>query len=289
MKTTQKLSLTFSLVSALLFSPSLFASKLDKEVSLQNKTVVELDTTKNSKSTTINLGYDNKNSQFLIEMLTKDGKLLTKNDFIKLDSGDLIRVNWFDTKLSKINEKSIDISEPKQVYTIDNLNFKEKKVNEPKCEAFYITYHLKGEATPLTKGIIFDKNGNSVSKLDLTSKNRCDFAKNINKDTIGYTKDGYVSGFSWNKGMLSTSKPSGFNTVIKKEGGDFKPDILNSYAVSTDFSHFYKMRLKPTKKSAHFGYDFEQYITHPSNYYFIVEFYIDGKQQQITAVQSVMN
>src|SRR5690606_34686506 len=120
------------------------------------------------------------------------------------------------------------------------------------------------------------------------SKNSCKIPDVLVKDNIDYSEDGYIGGFSWTRPVLSINRPIGFNSTFKREGADHVPEKVKGYAVSSDFSHFYTFKEKPQKQRNYFGKYFEQYIKQPGNYFFVLEFEIDGKSQQFSTRTSVV-
>jgi hypothetical protein len=226
------------------------------------KAINDFANTPNSKSTVINLLYNKEHKNFSFDILKKDGSLIKKSDLVPLEhNSSLLTTYWMASNLSLIKEQPIEFNDNGK-YIVSFFNKQET------CSAFYLSYHLKGDAFAVNQGILINHNGDVTTTFD----KECEVPTKNRRDTIGYTQDNYITGVNFTSPSLSITKPVSFNTTVTKEGFEELPTKFNAYAISSDFTHFYTFNSSINQNKPFFGMNFSQNINYPSNYYFVVQF-----------------
>lgn len=264
-------NLSFILLSSLFIS-HLQAQPVEKFIEV-NKTPVYEPTYTSSADVISNIAYSKKEKTYFLELVKNNGIPLTTNDLLILPSGNYIDAHWTNTLFNKIEDKGYDIDGMNTIFSL------KPSKNKGECEAFYVTYQLRGDKVITTKALILDDDGNVTNKLD----EKCPVSKRDFRNNIQFTENNYTVGFNWSSPSLNTIKPVKFNSTFTKEGFEYIPENLKAYAVSNDFTHFYSFEKLPTKGAYH-GINFSQNIEYPNTYNFLLTFDGDnGKTQTVTA------
>lgn len=276
--------LSFIILSSLLIS-QLQAQPIDRKKNVVVEKFIEVNKTPtyepaytNSSDVISNIAYSKKEKTYFLELVKKNGMPLTVEDLLILPSGNYIETHWTNTLFNKIESKGYDIDGNNTIFSLKPLK------NKGECEAFYVTYQLRGDSVITTKALILDDDGNFAEKLDT----KCPVSKKDFRDNIQFTENNYTVGMNWSNASLTTTKPVKFTSTFTKEGFEYIPENLKAYALSSDFTHFYTFEKLPTK-GPYYGINFSQNIEYPNTYNFLVTFDGDNDKTQIVTARGVVN
>lgn len=234
----------------------------------------------NSQEVTFHVAYDKESKTFRFEMFKPNGTALGIDDFKTLPTGNVLESYWINSSLSDFEQNNFMPNEQAYVY-----NVKPKKT-KGKCEAFYVRYQLRGDSDVTTRALILGRESESVPVMP----SNCKTIDEDFLDTVSFTKSAYTAGFNWNGSAFYTNKLVKYTTFFTKEGIETFPDNIQSYAVSRDFSHFYRMNQKLDNRGPFYGVQFSQNIEYPGVYLFVTLFNDEhGKLQKLTAKNQIFS
>jgi hypothetical protein len=174
---------------------------------------------------------------------------------------------------------STDISYDQQPTIEIALN--KEKFGSSSCQTIFVQYQLKNKNEPLSLvKFIDDKN----SLVDTIPKD-CEVKEIDAKDTTFYTESSNIVNIGFNQ-KETTNKILGMNVHFTKDGREYLPNDLKTYAIAHDFSTFSVLTPKSEGRSPYFGVEFSKPVN-PGSYYVMIGYDNDKKIEWIKSTTTI--
>lgn len=177
---------------------------------------------------------------------------------------------------------STDLSEAKfaEISYQGENTYSAPSLKENNCQSVFVQFQLKNVEQPLSFVKYLDNSGNIVDSFP----HDCKIDDLDAKDTVFTTNSGNIVNIGFNQ-KAASQQALGMTIHFTKDGKEYFPNDLRTYAIKQDFSSFVPLNSK-NSSSPYLGVEVNQKTT-PGAYYILVGFEHNKKHEWIKASSTV--
>lgn len=157
------------------------------------------------------------------------------------------------------------------------------KNNHKYCQFISVNYQLNKQEKPNTTTVFIDKKG----EFHTVMPNDCiPGVKYYSRESTFYTASGNIINIGYNQRAMNTESKLSFNMHATKNGKDFYPSNLESFAIKEDFSAIYFLNTQYDRRGPFFGTKLESHVS-DGNFNVIFSYKNNNKKEHIIVKANV--